>query len=73
MCCQQVFLLPGAFPNRARFPFRQGGELLGMEIGRPERQYEIEPLEEPVPREKPNERPAPEREPARPAREPVPS
>jgi hypothetical protein len=44
-----------------------------MEIGRPERQYEIEPLEEPVPREEPDERPAPTREPARPTREPVPS
>jgi hypothetical protein len=42
-----------------------------MEIGRPERQYEIEPLEEPVPREEPKERPAPNSEPARPAREPV--
>ena len=45
-----------------------------MEIGRPERQYEIEPLVEPVPREEDREeRPAPEREPAPPAREPVPS
>ncbi len=46
-----------------------------MEIGRPERQYEIEPLEEPVPREEPSERPAPprEREPVLPALEPVPS
>jgi hypothetical protein len=45
-----------------------------MEIGRPERQYEIEPLVEPVPREDREERPAPpEREPALPAREPVPS
>lgn len=45
-----------------------------MEIGRPERQYEIEPLEEPVPRETPDERPAPEREqPVAPALEPVPS
>jgi len=44
-----------------------------MEIGRPERQYEIEPLVEPVPREEPDERTAPEREPAPPALEPVPS
>jgi hypothetical protein len=44
-----------------------------MEIGRPERQYKIEPLVEPVPREDREERPAPEREPALPAREPVPS
>ena len=44
-----------------------------MEIGRPERQYEIEPLVEPVPREEPDERPTPEREPAPPALEPVPS
>ena len=45
-----------------------------MEIGRPERQYEIEPLEDPVPIEEPKERPAaPEREPAQPAREPVPA
>ena len=41
-----------------------------MEIGRPERQYEIEPLEEPVPREEPAERPDLEREPALPALEP---
>ena len=44
-----------------------------MEIGRPERQYEIEPLEDPVPREDPDERPVPEREPVTPALEPVPS
>ena len=45
-----------------------------MEIGRPERQYEIEPLEGPVPREDPDERPAQEREqPVTPALEPVPS
>ncbi len=44
-----------------------------MEIGRPERQYEIEPLEEPVPREDPDELPVPEREPVKPAPEPVPS
>ena len=42
-----------------------------MEIGRPERQYEIEPLEEPVPREKPEERPDREREPATPVLDPV--
>jgi hypothetical protein len=41
-----------------------------MEIGSPERQYEIEPLEEPVPREEPAEDPAREREPA-PTLEPV--
>ena len=44
-----------------------------MEIGTPERQYEIEPLEEPVPREEPAERPTREREPVPPALEPVPS
>ena len=44
-----------------------------MEIGRPQRQYEIEPFEEPVPREEPEELPAPDREPAAPAPEPVPS
>ena len=44
-----------------------------MEIGRPQRQYEIEPLEEPVPREEPEQLPAPEREPDSPALEPVPS
>jgi hypothetical protein len=44
-----------------------------MEIGRPERQYEIEPLEEPVPREDPAERPAEREQPATPALEPVPS
>jgi hypothetical protein len=42
-----------------------------MEIGRPERQYEIEPLEEPVPREEPDERPTPEDDPVLPALEPV--
>jgi len=42
-----------------------------MEIGRPERQYEIEPLEDPVPREEPVERPDPEREPVLPALEPL--
>ena len=44
-----------------------------MEIGRPERQYEIEPLEDPVPREDPVELPAAEPEPVQPALEPVPS
>jgi len=44
-----------------------------MEIGRPQRQYEIEPLEEPVPREEPDELPVPDREPATPALDPVPS
>ena len=42
-----------------------------MEIGRPEREYEIEPLEDPVPREEPEERPDGEREPALPALEPL--
>jgi hypothetical protein len=42
-----------------------------MEIGRPERQYEIEPLEDPVPREEPDERPDREREPVLPALEPL--
>ena len=42
-----------------------------MEIGRPERQYEIEPLEDPVPREEPEERPDREREPVLPALEPL--
>ena len=45
-----------------------------MEIGRPERQYEIEPLEEPVPRKEPAKpAPARERESVPPALEPVPS
>ena len=44
-----------------------------MEIGRPRRKYEIEPLEEPVPRKEPEELPVPEPEPAQPALEPVPS
>jgi hypothetical protein len=44
-----------------------------MEIGQPERQYEIEPLEEPVPREEPAERPARDLDPVPPAPEPVPS
>jgi hypothetical protein len=44
-----------------------------MEIGRPRRQYEIEPLDDPVPREDPEQLPAPERETAPPALEPVPS
>jgi hypothetical protein len=44
-----------------------------MEIGRPERQYEIEPLEEPVPGEEPLELPDREREPVTPSLEPVPS
>src|SRR2546430_155796 len=44
-----------------------------MEIGRPQRQYEIEPLEEPIPRELPDEEriASPEPEPASPTREPV--
>jgi len=64
---------PGGFSKRPRFQFGGVGNRQVMEIGRPERQYEIEPLEEPVPRQEPAERPAPKREPARPAREPVPS
>jgi hypothetical protein len=44
-----------------------------MEIGRPHRQYEIEPLEDPVPADEPVESPVPEREQAAPAPEPVPS
>lgn len=42
-----------------------------MEIGRPQRQYEIEPLEDPVPREEPVEAPANEPEPDRPVLEPL--
>jgi len=61
------------FSNAERFHSRGDGNPHCMEIGRPERQYEIEPLEDPVPREEPDERPAPKREPVRPAREPVPS
>jgi hypothetical protein len=67
------FLLDEPFSNRLRFCFGRDGNRLLMEIGRPERQYEIEPLEEPVPREDPDERPAREREPVTPALEPVPS
>lgn len=62
----------GGCPSQtARFHFLPDGNRLFMEIGRPERQYEIEPLEDPVPREEPEERPDREREPARPALEPL--
>ena len=44
-----------------------------MEIGRPSRQYEIEPLDDPVPCDEPEEQQVPEREPAAPVRESVPS
>jgi hypothetical protein len=44
-----------------------------MEIGRPQRQYEIEPIEDPVPSELPEEERTAEPEPASPAREPVPA
>jgi hypothetical protein len=42
-----------------------------MEIGKPERQITVEPLEDPVPREMPAEEP--ERAPAEPERETVPA
>jgi len=57
--------------KRQTFLFGADGNRLSMEIGRPERQYEIEPLEEPVPREEPAERPDLERDPALPALEPL--
>jgi hypothetical protein len=71
MGSQGVFLPRTRFSNDRRFCFCPDGNRLFMEIGRPERQYEIEPLEDPVPREEPDERPSREREPALPALEPL--
>jgi hypothetical protein len=39
-----------------------------VEIGKPQREYTIEPLEDPAPREQPEERPAEPFEPELPAR-----
>jgi hypothetical protein len=48
------------------FETRAGGDRASMDIGSPRRQYEIEPIEDPVPREDPKPRApepvAPERE-----------
>jgi len=71
MSCHAFFLPQEPFSNGQRFCFRGDGNRLFMEIGRPERQYEIEPLEDPVPREEPDERPTRERELALPALEPL--
>jgi hypothetical protein len=47
-----------------------GGDRASVDIGTPRRQYEIEPIEDPVPREDPSPRApepvVPEREPATP-------